>query len=270
MDTIAQAGKPSPEAALRPAMPALPRWPGGFAGRFADKLGGRHPALVFAAALVSAFVLVAALSIGLGLLITDVVLHSGGVAAADQSFVESLVAERTPFLTDVSEAGSTVGSVVIVAIAFFGALFFALRRKWALAAFFAFLPMVESGLYRLTSAAVPRERPDVPRLEDLPVDASYPSGHTAASVAVFGGLALLLTRRIANPAWRLATLAGTFLIAAFVAMSRMYRGMHHPIDAGGGLVVGLAAIAIVLFACRAGSAAKELRSRRPTQEEEHR
>jgi membrane-associated phospholipid phosphatase len=137
---------------------------------------------------------------------------------------------------------------------------------WVLAAYAAFLPMIESSLYRITSAAAPRPRPDVPRLEDLPVDASYPSGHTAASVAVYGGLVLLLTTRITSPRWRLLAWIGVILIAVFVAMSRMYRGMHHPLDAVGGVLVGLAAIAIVVFACNAATAATEMR-RPPTASE---
>lgn len=229
------------------------------ARRFAARFDGCHPALVFAAALLGAFVLVAALSIGLGLFVTDVLIHSSGVASADESFVESLVGDRTAFLTDVSEVGSTAGSVGIVAVAVLGAVFFAIRRQWLAAAFMALLPMVESSLYRITSMVAPRDRPPVPRLEDLPVDASYPSGHTAASIAVFGGVVMLVTAKISNPAWRLVTLVGAILLVAFVAMSRMYRGMHHPLDVAGGVVVGLAAIAVVLFACRAASAAGELR-----------
>jgi undecaprenyl-diphosphatase len=180
--------------------------------------------------------------------------------------VESLVDERTPFLTDVSAVGSTVGSYVLVGVAILTALFFAYRRNWVLAAYAAFLPMIESSLYRITSAAAPRPRPDVPRLEDLPVDASYPSGHTAASIAVYGGLVLLLTTRITSPRWRRLAWIGAILIAVFVAMSRMYRGMHHPIDAVGGVLLGLAAIAIVLFACNAATAAMEMR-RPPTASE---
>ena len=259
---LAQARTPPPDRARYPATrvtSAPPRWPGTLATRFAAALEGRHPAVVFAAALIAGWVLVAALSIGLGLLVTDVIVPTDGVASADQSFVESIVDERTPFLTDVSAVGSTVGSYVLVGAAILTALFFAYRRNWVLAAYAAFLPIIESSLYRITSAAAPRQRPDVPRLEDLPVDASYPSGHTAASVAVYGGLVLLLTTRITSPGWRLLAWIGAILIALFVAMSRMYRGMHHPIDAVGGVLLGLAAIAIVLFACNAATAAMEMR-----------
>ena len=39
--------------------------------------------------------------------------------------------------------------------------------------------------------------------------------------------------------------------------SRMYRGMHHPLDVAGGVVVGVAALIVVVFACRTAGAAAE-------------
>ena len=89
------------------------------------------------------------------------------------------------------------------------------------------------------------------------MDASYPSGHTAASIAVYWGLALLLTSRIRNRGARIAIWAVAALIPVFVAFSRMYRGMHHPIDVAGGALLGIAALsALVLVSRAAGSAAR--------------
>ena len=55
---------------------------------------------------------------------------------------------------------------------------------------------VESGSYRATTLVVHRDRPPVHRLESLPVEASFPSGHIAATVALYGGLLLLLASRV--------------------------------------------------------------------------
>jgi membrane-associated phospholipid phosphatase len=44
-------------------------------------------------------------------------------------------------------------------------------------------------------------------------------------------------------------------------MARMYRGMHHPLDVAGGVLVGIGAIVLLLFACRAAGAAAERRAR---------
>ena len=93
-----------------PADALLSPRPGGVAERFAARFGGRHPAVVFVAALILGFLAVAALSIGLGVVVTDVLIRSGGVASADESFVSSLVAERTASLTDASVVDSTTRS----------------------------------------------------------------------------------------------------------------------------------------------------------------
>jgi membrane-associated phospholipid phosphatase len=37
--------------------------------------------------------------------------------------------------------------------------------------------------------------------------------------------------------------------------------MHHPLDVAGGVLVGIGAILVLLFACRAAGAAAERRSR---------
>jgi membrane-associated phospholipid phosphatase len=237
-------------------IPMLEARPGGPAERFARALRGRPPALVFTCALLLGFVALAAASVLLALLVTGVILHIGGVENADESVIVSLVADRTPFLTDASEVGSTVGGapVLPILVGIIG-IVAAVRRHWRLAAFAVFVLVVESATYRVTSLLVPRQRPEVKRLEDLPADASYPSGHTAASIAVYAGLVLLLTSAIPDRRLRVGAWLAAVLIPAFVAGSRMYRGMHHPIDVAGGALVGIGAIVVLLFATRAAEAA---------------
>lgn len=245
------------------AIPALDARPGGLAERFAGRLRGRHPAAVFFAALLAGFALLGLVAIGLGLLVTDVLLRAGDVADTDQSTVASIVADRTPFLTDMSEVGSTLGGAPLLPVLVgLIALVCAFLRKWRIAAFAVFVLVVESATYRVTSMAVPRERPDVKRLEDLPVDASFPSGHTAASVAVYAGLVVLLTSRFSNRGLRVLAWAVAILVPVFVALSRVYRGMHHPIDVAGGLFIGIGALLVLLFACRAAGVVHHAASRR--------
>ena len=147
------------------------------------------------------------------------------------------------------------GGVVLPIIAGVALVIAAVARHWRLAAFLAFALTVESGSYRATTLVVHRHRPEVPRLEKLPVDASYPSGHTAASIALYSGLALLLTSRFALGRWRLLVWAIVLAIPPIVGLSRIYRGMHHPIDVLVGIPIGIAAIVVVVFACRVAGAA---------------
>jgi len=212
---------------------------------------------VFFAALISGFAVLAALTILLGLLVTDVLLPINAVGSADNSFVESLAADRTPLLTDVSAVGTAVGGAPVLPILVgLIAIVCAFMRRWLIAGFAAFVLMVESATCRVSSLVVPRERPSVHRLEDLPADASYPSGHTAASIAVYAGLVLLLTSRITDRRARIVAWALAVLVPIVVAMSRMYRGMHHPLDVASGVLVGIGAITVLLFACRAASCAQ--------------
>src|SRR4051812_40153411 len=87
-------------------IPELAARPGGLAERFAGRFGRQHPVTVFFAALTGGFALLAAFAILLGLLVTEVLVPIQAVGSADQSFVESLVADRTPVLTDVSAIGT--------------------------------------------------------------------------------------------------------------------------------------------------------------------
>ena len=136
--------------------------------------------------------------------------------------------------------------------------FLALRR-WRLAAFTLFVICIESGTYRATTLVVHRDRPQVDRLETLPVDASFPSGHTAASVALFGGLLLVLASRTERTAVKLALWSLAVAIPLFVMWSRTTRGMHHPSDVVAGVLLGLGALVVTLFAARAAGAAAMMR-----------
>jgi undecaprenyl-diphosphatase len=76
--------------------------------------------------------------------------------------------------------------------------------------------------------ATPRARPHVSHLIALPRSGSFPSGHAATSFACATVLAA------AVPRWRFAFL----VLAAAVAYSRLYNGVHYPLDVVAGAVLG--------------------------------
>jgi undecaprenyl-diphosphatase len=250
----------APRRPERLPAPALDVRPGAPSERFAHALGLRHPAVVFFTALIGGILLLAGVSILLGLLVTHVLVTSLGLGTPDESFVRDLSQHRDGTLNSVSAVGSAVGGapVLPILVGLIG-LGFAIARRWRIAAFAVFVLVAESATYRLTTLAIHRDRPGVPRLENLPVDASYPSGHTAASVAVYSGLVYLITSRFTDGTRRALLWTFAILMTTFVALSRMYRGMHHPLDVAGGVVVGIGAIMLLLFACRAAGAAAEAR-----------
>jgi undecaprenyl-diphosphatase len=248
-------------AERRPSLldfPALDKEPGRLGRRLAALPGEGHPVWTYVCGILIAFAAIATLSILAGLVVTQVLLRVHGVPGDDGSLVRFLARHRSSGLTDASLVGSIIaGGVVLPIIAGTAALIAVVARHWRLAGFLLFALAVESGSYRVTTLVIHRDRPGVHRLEQLPIDASYPSGHTAASIAVYGGIALLLTSRIRNRAAQVAIWVVAILIPVYVAFSRMYRGMHHPLDIAGGVIIGIAALcALVAVTRAAGSAAR--------------
>jgi len=240
------------------AFPVLDKEPGRVGRRLAVLPGAGHPLWTYLCGILLTFALIASLSIVAGLLVTSVLLHIHGVAHEDESLVGFLAHHRSTGLTDASLVGSIMaGGVVLPIIAGVAALVALVGKHWRLAGFLLFALAVESGSYRTTTLVVHRHRPEVHRLETLPVNASYPSGHTAASIAIYGGIALLLTSRMADRRAQVAIWIVAALIPVYVAFSRMYRGMHHPLDVLGGVMIGIAAVSALVLVTRAsGSAAR--------------
>jgi undecaprenyl-diphosphatase len=246
----------APPALLLPA-------PDGPAARFAAAVGRDRPVRVFVAALVSGYALLVATVVLAGLALTRLVLPAG-VGAWDDRIARGLEDGRTPLLEDLSWVGSTLaGGHVIPVVVGSLLVLFALQRRWLLAAFALFGIAVESATYRATTLVIERERPDVERLEQLPVHTSFPSGHTAASVALFGGLLVLLASHVRRPWFTAAAVALAAAIAVFVAWSRMVRGMHHVTDVVVALGMGALAVVVVVFACRAAVASRRHEGARP-------
>jgi membrane-associated phospholipid phosphatase len=240
--------------------PILEPRPHGPAAGFAARFGPDNPVRVFLVALLAGYALMVTAMVFLGFSLIYLVLPVAGLGEADEDVSQWLADNRTPTQEHLSWIGSTLaGGLVIPLVIGLCLVFFLATRRWLLAAFVLFAVVLESGTYRMTSLIVERQRPDVTRLESLPVDASYPSGHTAAAIALYGGLLLLLASKIESRAVRVAALLVGIAIPLFVGWARMYRGMHHPTDVGAGVLMGLAALAVIVFVARATRAAARRR-----------
>ncbi len=182
-------------------------------------------------AVLVAFVLVEALILGLGMLITRV-LDDTGLHTAEGEAEKAIEDLREPTLDSVTAVGSWAGATVpIIVLGAIGCLvLWRLSRGARLPIFLAVAVVGETALFLIASVVIDRKRPGIPHLDEAPPTSSFPSGHTAASIALTFGLVIALytlyrTRRVIAVGVVLAT-----LYAGFVLVSRLYRGMHWPTD----------------------------------------
>lgn len=130
-------------------------------------------------------------------------------------------------------------TVIAVGAVFFAGLRIALGR-WRESLFLAAALAGEVTIFLGTTVLIDRDRPPVSHLDDAPPTSSFPSGHTAAALVLYGALAIIAVR-VSSRAWlrRLAVIVAV-AVPVCVAFARLYRGMHFPTDVLGGAVLGLA------------------------------
>jgi membrane-associated phospholipid phosphatase len=246
---IARARTHAKRGTAHPPISALEAKPGSTAEHFGNEVPAWHPAAFYLCGLVLCYLALAAATTVVGLAFTSWL--PSGLADADARPVEWMADHRTPFLDALSFVGSEIsGGFVIPALVGAVVIISAFQRRWLLAGFVLAAIVIESATYRTTVFFVDRDRPDVAQLEGLPEDASFPSGHVAASIAVYSGFALLLTSRMTSTRGKVLVWVAALAIPPIVAMARMYRGMHHPLDGLAGVFIGIAALLLALLLAR--------------------
>ena len=134
-----------------------------------------------------------------------------------------------------SLAGSTAVTAVGLALVVLAAT---LPQPGRAMLFVAAVVLGEVLLYFVVSRVVGRARPELGELAPgLPAQASWPSGHAAAAIAVYGAVAILLAARTGSTTSRSSVLV-PLTIAPLVAWSRVYAGEHYPTDVVAGLLLG--------------------------------
>ena len=145
-----------------------------------------------------------------------------------------VVQHRTPWLDDLFVALSHIGNSGLVWLVL-ALLATVLWRRPSIFLFVLAGNLISGYASFGLRQAIGRDRPphrfpDPPPIVDVPVSDSFPSGHSASAFACAALLAWL------TPLPKVPL----FALAGLIAFSRVYNGVHYPLDVIGGAVLGLA------------------------------
>jgi membrane-associated phospholipid phosphatase len=218
--------------------------------RLGRDLEQRHPLTAAALTLVAGYVALAAILVAAGALLVDV-LQDTGVGRWDDSVNRWLVDHRVAWLNHVTAGGTFIANTIpVIGVALLVSIGFLLARRWREPLFLISALALEFVIFLTANKLIDRDRPNVLRLDSTPSTASYPSGHIAATIAVWGGLAIIVMACTRRRVPRLAAFLAAAVLAVLVGFARVYRGMHHVTDVVAGAALGLGALAVALVAVR--------------------
>jgi membrane protein DedA with SNARE-associated domain/membrane-associated phospholipid phosphatase len=173
-----------------------------------------------------------------GILVEEVI-EGDTQSTIDGPVARFFIEHRDPALTTIMLVVTQLGGLVVVAsVLGAGAVVSYVRTRnprWP--AFFSGTLVGALVLDDFVKYLVGRPRPQMSQLVEAS-GWSFPSGHATASAAMCAAVAYVLTRR---SGWRAAVWiwAAALIVTSFVAVSRLYLGVHWLTDVWGGIFLGV-------------------------------
>jgi undecaprenyl-diphosphatase len=170
--------------------------------------------------------------------LTAVVMNSTTVdhvdAATSEEAVEATAASQSAmdWNLSITQLGN---SETILALTILAVAVLAMARHWRGALFVTVAVVMTQAVVEIAKLVVERPRPN-----DALVNASgfsFPSGHAATSVALYGGIALIAARS-SGGSRQWAVPAGAVILALEIGFSRIDLGAHYPSDVVAGWLTG--------------------------------
>ncbi|WP_319460883.1 phosphatase PAP2 family protein [Micromonospora sp. RTP1Z1] len=158
---------------------------------------------------------------------------------------------RTDQLTELSWWWSKFGdthAILLVSLVFCP-LVLAIWKRWRPVLFVVLALFGELSLFLASARLVQRPRPPVVNLDGHMPTSSFPSGHIAATICLWSAIAIIVFART-DRWWRWLLVAMAVIMPVGVATSRMYRGMHHPTDFMGAILLSALWIGLLYWVVR--------------------
>ena len=169
----------------------------------------------------------------------------------DTEVPQWFAARRTDQLTELSWWWSKFGdthAILLVSLVFCPVVL-AIWKRWRPVLFVVLAMFGELSLFLASARLVQRPRPPVENLDGQMPTSSFPSGHIAATICLWTAMAIIVFART-DRWWRWLFVAMAVIMPAGVATSRMYRGMHHPTDFMGAILLGALWIGLLYWVVR--------------------
>ena len=185
-------------------------------------------------------VVVAMLTMGA---LAEILVFDSTIGRVELEWTDWVARHRVGVLDSVATVGSSLTdtwTVIGTAFGAFSMLWLTGYRRHACA-----LPIgltVELTVFLIVSTIIGRERPDVTPLGSVPSTSSFPSGHVAAGVVLYGGLVVIAASITESKAVARVAAIPAVVVVGYVASARVYEGVHHPTDVIGGAVLGVGAL----------------------------
>ncbi len=169
--------------------------------------------------------------------------------AAQQWSQQHVSVSVRSFLRHVTDVGDVLWLGLLSMLV---AVLLAWRRRWLPLQIWVFAIGLNGLSTRVLKNAFDRARPEA--LHELVTSgASFPSGHTAGSVVVYGLLWWLVRARMPRHA-RVTLGAGLAVLVVLIAASRIWLEAHFASDVLAGVLLGLAILGLAIWALERGRA----------------
>ena len=184
-----------------------------------------------------------------GVLVGTAVEAADGVLFDEADFMVALSADRSALMTDASVLfgrfsdtwtviGMASGAIIVLSLFRLG------RQMVVLGGGLA----VELAAYLTITYLVGRPRPSVDATASFPSTPSFPSGHVAAAVVLYGAMAIVVWSLDSSRSLRAGAVVVAVVIPSLVGVSRVYEGLHYPSDVAAGAVLGACCLMVAVIA----------------------
>ncbi len=152
----------------------------------------------------------------------------------------------TDNITLINKCFTFLGSTLfIIFLTVFFFIFFLFRKKKNCSFVIAFVIIISTVFNNVVKLIIRRKRPEVLALV-IEKSFSFPSGHTMASVSLYGILIYIVLKSNLNKKVKILLNTILIILPILVGLSRIYLGAHFASDVIGGAILSLA---LLLLEC---------------------